>query len=224
MVSLSNHDVAAPVACPEPRRRDKLRVTTLFKCNSKLCYRTYVLEALILAICMLLLSLQLPIWVQLLILSGVLILIIPSIVAMLGGAPFVPSNRSSFLRMMEWAKIKKGERVYDLGCGDGRFIFAAAAAGAKATGYELSIPVWLLAKIRSFFHPHSSIRYADFWKQDYRDADVVFCYLLPKTMQTFKKKIWPQLKPKTRVISHAFAMEGVKPEKKEGTVMLYVKK
>ena len=102
-------------------------------------------------------------------------------------------------------------------------MFAAAAAGANAVGYELSIPVWLLAKVRSFFHPRSSIQYKNFWKQDYHDADVIFVYLLPKTMQTFKKKIWPQLRKGTRVISHAFAMEGVKPEKKEGTVMLYIK-
>mgnify|MGYP003394391697 CR=1 FL=1 len=182
-----------------------------------------MLEALILALCMLLLSMELPIWVQLLILVGVMLLMIPSISAMLYGAPFVPTNRSSFIRMMEWAKIKKGERVYDLGCGDGRFVFAAAAAGANAVGYELSIPVWLLAKVRSFFHPRSSIQYKNFWKQDYHDADVIFVYLLPKTMQTFKKKIWPQLRKGTRVISHAFAMEGVKPEKKEGTVMLYIK-
>ena len=70
-----------------------------------------MLEALILALCMLLLSMELPIWVQLLILVGVMLLMIPSISAMLYGAPFVPTNRSSFIRMMEWAKIKKGERV-----------------------------------------------------------------------------------------------------------------
>ena len=182
-----------------------------------------MLEALILGLCMLLLSLHLPIVVQLVLLVCIMLLMLPSLYAMWYGAPFVPTNANSMERMMEWAQIKRGEHVYDLGCGDGRFIFAAAALGAKAVGYEMSIPVWCLAKIRSLFHKHASIRYADFWKQKYSNADVIFCYLLPKTMQTFKTVVWPQLRPGTRVLSHAFLMEGIIPKRKEGTVILYIK-
>ena len=56
------------------------------------------------------------------------------------GAPFVPTSRATLKKMMRLAKIKHGERVYDLGCGDGRLVRAAAEAGATATGYEVSLP------------------------------------------------------------------------------------
>jgi len=125
--------------------------------------------------------------------------------------------------MLRLARIKPGEMVYDLGCGDGRIVFAAQKAGAQAVGYELSAPTYLLAKLRSLAHPGSRIEYKNFWTQDYSKADVIFCYLLMSSMQTFKDKIWPNLKPGCRVVSHAFTMKGVTPEREEDGVILYVK-
>jgi SAM-dependent methyltransferase len=137
--------------------------------------------------------------------------------------PFVPTSRKTLKAMLRLAAIKRGETVYDLGCGDGRIIFAAAAEGAKAIGYEFSIPTYLVAKARSFFHPGSRVCYANYWKKRFGDADVVFCYLLHETMQTFKEKIWPQLKPGCRVVSNAFRMKGVPVMRSEDGAHLYVK-
>lgn len=159
-----------------------------------------------------------PLWAIL-----IFLFVLPGIYATSKGAPFIPTSSKLVRRMIELAKIQPGEHVYDLGCGDGRFIFAAARAGANAIGYEYSIPTFLLAKLRSLTHPHAQIRYADFWAQDYRSADVIFCYLLKDTMQTFKQKIWPQLKPGTRVVSHSFRMEGIDPEYQEKDVVVYRK-
>lgn len=148
---------------------------------------------------------------------------LPGIYAMLRGAPFVPTMRATQERMFGLANIKNGETVYDLGCGDGRLVFAAAKKGARAIGYEFSVPTFVLAKLLSFFHARSSIRFANMWKQDYKNADVLFCYLLTDTMQTFKKVVWPQLKPGTRVVSHAFKMKGIEPSKTDHDVVLYIK-
>ncbi len=179
-----------------------------------------MLEALLLLAVILLIPLTREyIWVPLL----AVVLIIPGTYATWTGAPFVPTGRKIMNTMITLADIKKGEKVYDLGCGDGRLIFAAATRGATAVGYEFSIPTFLIAKFRSFFHRRSKIQMRDFWKQNYNDADVIFVYLLPETMQTFKRVVWPQLKSGTRVVSHAFKMEGIEPATKEGTVVLYVK-
>ncbi len=148
---------------------------------------------------------------------------LPGIYAMLRGAPFVPTMKSTQERMLKLAKISKGDTVYDLGCGDGRLVFAAAKKGAKAIGYEFSVPTFALAKLLSFFNRGASIRYGDMWKKDYRDADVIFCYLLTDTMQTFKKIVWPQLKKGTRVVSHSFKMKGVEPSKIDQDSVLYIK-
>ncbi len=150
-------------------------------------------------------------------------IIIPGTYANWKGAPFVPTTKRVMKTMFKLANIKKGEKVYDLGCGDGRIVFQAAKLKAKAVGYEFSIPTFLIAKFLSLFHKNATIQMRDFWSQDYKDADVIFCYLLTESMQTFKLVVWPQLKPGTRVISHAFKMKGIAPKKKEGTVVLYVK-
>lgn len=189
-----------------------------------LSYAGLMLEALSLGLVMVILGFALPLPVQVLLFVCAVALMIPGIYAMATGAPFVPTRKDLLKRMIAAAHIQPGDKVYDLGCGDGRIVFAAAALGANAVGYELSVPTWLLAKIRSLFHPGSSIQLKNFWKQDYRDADVIFCYLLQDTMQIFKEAIWPRLKPGTRVISHAFTMDGITAVSNEKYVIVYVKK
>lgn len=157
--------------------------------------------------------------------AGALLLIcLPGILVMRGAAPFVTTSRKTMLAMLALANIKAGDHVYDLGCGDGRLVFASAKKDTVAIGYEMSVPAYLLAKSSSLFHRNSSIRFGDLWKQNYRDADVIFCYFLKDTMQDFEKKIWPTLKKGCRVVSHAFAMNNVKMEKREGDAVLYMKR
>lgn len=138
--------------------------------------------------------------------------------------PFVPTFKRDARTMLQLATIRPGETMYDAGCGDGRLVFAAAAVGAKAIGYEYSIPVFLYAWLRSFFHRNATIRYGDMWKQRYDDADIIFCYLLPDIMKQFEEIIWPQLKPGCRVVSHAFRLKNVAPAVTEKGIHLYVKK
>lgn len=151
------------------------------------------------------------------------VFVIPGMYATWAGAPFVPTPKKTLKRMIELSAIKPGETVFDLGCGDGRLVFAAAARGANAVGYEYSIPTYMLAKLRSLFHRRSSIKFANFWTIDFRSADVIFCYLLTDTMQTFRTKIWPQLKPGCRVVSHSFRMKDVEPLVEEPDIIMYRK-
>lgn len=137
--------------------------------------------------------------------------------------PFIPTPTKTVDDMLALAQIAPGKRAYDLGCGDGRIVIAAASKGAEAIGYEFSLPTYALAKLRTWRHPRATIRYGNFWKKDISDADVVFCYLLVHTMRDFHTLIWPQLKPGCRVVSHAFRMPGVEPEKLRGDAVLYVK-
>ncbi|PIZ73931.1 hypothetical protein COY06_04860 [Candidatus Peregrinibacteria bacterium CG_4_10_14_0_2_um_filter_41_8] len=160
-----------------------------------------------------------PIWIFV----GMLIISLPGIYAMVTGAPFVPTSKKVLRKMMTLAKLTKGQKVYDLGCGDGRLIFAASKEGANAVGYELSFPTYVLAKIKSLFFPGSKIQYKNFWTQDYKDADVIFCFLLKDTMQKFYKIVWPQLRPGCKVVSHAFKIDGLKPSDKIDSAVLYIK-
>lgn len=149
------------------------------------------------------------------------LLILPGLYAAIIGGPFVPSNRKRHKAMISLADLTDNDILYDIGCGDGRLVFSAAPYVKKAIGYELSIPLYLFAKLKSLFKKRSEIRYGNIWKQDYKDADVIFCYLLPASMKRFYKEIWPTLKPGTRVISNAFQIHDLKPAKKDDKVYLY---
>lgn len=159
-----------------------------------------------------------PRWV----LIVITLMLIPGFYAAITSGPFVPSSRKRHQIMLKLADLQPTDIVYDLGCGDGRLVFCSAKSVKKAIGYELSIPLYLFGKIRQLFsRKHAFIRYGNIWKQDYKDANVVFCYLLPKAMKQFYREIWPTLKPGTRVISNAFQIHEIKPVAQEEKVYLY---
>ena len=153
------------------------------------------------------------------------ILLIPMLKT-LGSAPFVPSKKERVDAMLKLADLKPSDKVWELGCGDGRIIRSAARKGvAEAVGYEISLPLIAYTRIVSFIQRLPvSIQFQDIWKLDYKNVDVVFCYLLTVAMKRFEAEIWPTLKPGTRVVSNAFPMKGIKEDSREGNVYLYIKK
>lgn len=147
------------------------------------------------------------------------------------GAPFVPTGKKIAQKMIELANIKSGEKVYDLGCGDGRLVFAAAEQGADAVGVEISLPVYWWARfLQKIGKKKGTIRHGSMWNTDISDADVVFLYLFPKMVERFQTELFPKLKSGARVIAHGFAMKQHEPVqvwrpegKKRGKLLVYVK-
>lgn len=146
-----------------------------------------------------------------------LIILGPTCYAMIFGAPFVPTRMEQVDRMLKAAKIKKGQKVYDLGCGDGRLVYKAAKEyGANAVGYEFSPLVWLWARFLKLFFWRSSakVQLRNFWHQDISDADVIVCYLLPFSMEKMEERLIKQLKKGTLIVSHAFRFPNLKEVKR----------
>lgn len=137
-----------------------------------------------------------------------MVISIPTVMAMINGAPYVPTPMDRVKKMVALAKLKKGQRVYDLGCGDGRFVYIAANKyGAKATGIELSPMVYLLAKLRQLiWKSKAEIRFGNFKFHDLSDAEVIFCYLLPETLQKIQPDLNKQLKKGVKIFSYAFTI------------------
>ena len=133
-------------------------------------------------------------------------ILVPTAAALINGAPFVPTPMLAVKKMVELAKIKKGEKVYDIGCGDGRTVYLASKLfGAEGIGFELSPMVYLLAVIRKFlWKSKAKIVFGNFKNHSLKDADVVFCYLMPGTLQFLQKKLETELKPGARVVTYAF--------------------
>ncbi len=159
-----------------------------------------------------------------------IIISVPILKAMLG-APFVPTPKKTMQKMFKQAKVKPGQVVYDLGCGDGRFIRTAAREHqAKAIGIELNPFLYLYTKIRSWNKKDETILCNDFSKVNLSDADVVICYLLPKTMAKIENKLDSELKKGAKIISHGFKFKTWKPidmlmpeEKEYGRIYIYEK-
>jgi len=128
-------------------------------------------------------------------------------------APWVPTGSRDIKRFLKLAEIKPGWKFYDLGCGDGRLVVAAAKQGAVAEGFEISLLPYLLSKIRLLFRKNINVkvRYKDFWHSHLGDADIVYFYLMPKVYPKLRQKFESELKKGTKVISYVWPIDGWRP-------------
>ncbi|MFX0006397.1 MAG: SAM-dependent methyltransferase [Promethearchaeota archaeon] len=133
---------------------------------------------------------------------------------MLKGAPWIPTQMKKVLQMLSLAEIQSEEILYDLGCGDGRFIIKAARRfGAKAVGIELNLFLYLWCQLAITIlglRRKVKIQYGNFFKHDLSDADVVICYLLPETNDKLEDKLLRELKPTARIISNSFVFNKLR--------------
>ncbi len=142
------------------------------------------------------------------------------VIANVYGAPFVPTPMRAVKRMLELAKIKPGNVVVDIGCGDGRLaIMADQIYHAQAFGFELSPPIFLYAKLRILFKrikTKALIAFKDSRYIDLSEVDVVVLFMMPNPLRDFwKKKFEKELPPGARVISYAFSIPGWEPSHTE---------
>jgi len=127
--------------------------------------------------------------------------------------PYVPTSHRVVRKMVELAGIRGNQKVYDLGCGDGRILITAKKKHPeiRAEGYELSLGVWMLAKLKvCYSRLPIPIYMKNYLKADLSDAEVIFLYLFPEVMPKLKKKFDAELQPGTCVISHGFPFTGKK--------------
>jgi len=146
------------------------------------------------------------------------------------GAPYVWTPGRAVREIFKIAGLKKGDKVYDLGAGNGRnLIIADKEFGAQALGFELSPILYLAAKINFFIRgaKRSQISWRNFYKQNLADADLIFCFLSAHAMAKLKPKFEAELRPGTKVISYAFSIHGWTPKHVlsgyPGNVYLYEK-
>ena len=132
--------------------------------------------------------------------------------------PFVPTPQEVVDKMIELGGVKKGDTVYDLGSGDGRIVITAAKKGARAVGFEIDGD--LLKESRQNIQKAgvenlAEIRQQDILTVDLSPASVVTMYLLPDVNLKLRPNVLSQMKPGSRVVSHAFDMGDWKPDKTE---------
>ncbi|WP_028297684.1 SAM-dependent methyltransferase [Olivibacter sitiensis] len=141
--------------------------------------------------------------------------------------PYVPTDQDVVEAMLSMADVKKGDKLYDLGCGDGRIVVTAAKKyGIEGVGIDIDPERIKEAKqnaVNAGVTDKVTFTQQDLFTTDFSDATVLTLYLLPSVNMKLRPKIL-NLKPGTRVVSHDFDMGDWKPDKqtKVGTATLYL--
>lgn len=124
--------------------------------------------------------------------------------------PFVPTPQAVVDRMLELAKVKSDDLIYDLGSGDGRIVITAAKRyGARGIGIDLDPQRVREARQNAReAGVENKVQFinGDLFKTDLSNASVVTLYLLNSVNRDLRPQLWKQLKVGTRVVSHAFDM------------------
>ncbi len=147
-------------------------------------------------------------------------------------APFVPTSQKMVEKLLKLTNFKDGDHIIELGSGDGRFLRTAGKKFTNITGIGYEWIWWLpilsnkLAKKEKIF-PRIKFERANFFDKDLSNADWVVIYLMPNAMPKVLKKLKSELKTGTKILSHAFPIDGLKlikelPKDEIGTrVFLY---
>jgi SAM-dependent methyltransferase len=131
--------------------------------------------------------------------------------------PYVPTTEAAVDAMLKLAEVKKTDTVYDLGCGDGRIVIAAAKKyGAHAVGIDINPERIKEAKENAkTAGVENLVRFEekDLFEADIHDATVVTLFLLPTINLKLLPKLQHDLKPGTRIVSNTFDMGDWKADK-----------
>ena len=131
--------------------------------------------------------------------------------------PYLPTDQHVVNKMLEMAKVTKGDYLFDLGCGDGRIVITAAKLGARALGIDID-----LERLRECHHNLRNtelkslieFRRQSFFDIDLRPATVVALYLLPAINRRLRPKLLWELRPGTRIIANQFEIADWLPDEK----------
>lgn len=141
---------------------------------------------------------------------------------------YVPTPQPVVDAMLRLAKLQPGEKVYDLGCGDGRAVVTAARDfGAHGVGVDIDPARVRDSKAnveKAAVGERVEIRQADLFEMEFSDADVLFLYLLPSLNVRLRPRILDELKAGTRVVSNSFRMGDWEPDQSidvAGRVVFY---
>jgi predicted O-methyltransferase YrrM len=130
--------------------------------------------------------------------------------------PYVATPPAVVAKMLELARVTKDDVVYDLGSGDGRIVIVAAQRfGARGVGVEIDPELVLEAHEnaqRAGVADRVQFLLQDLFETDLRAATVVTLYLMESVNLQLRPKLWRELRPGTRVVSHDFRMGDWQPE------------
>jgi cyclopropane fatty-acyl-phospholipid synthase-like methyltransferase len=143
-------------------------------------------------------------------------------------APYLPSSPSVVEQMLDLAGVGPGDRLIDLGCGDGRIVLAAARRGATALGVDLDperVARARRAAAEAGLDALATFRVQDLFRTSLAEASVVTMFLLAHVNCFLEGRLRTRLRPGARVVSHLYSMRKWAPDtmvELEGRRRLYL--
>lgn len=141
---------------------------------------------------------------------------------------YVPTPPEVVDAMLEMADVKDGDVLYDLGSGDGRIPIAAVKRANLQKAVGIDIDPTRIQEANDNARAQGvtgkvEFRQADLFTSDFSDASVITLYLLDSLNEKLRPKLLAELKPGTRIVSHAFRMGDWEPEESKmvGSSMIY---
>jgi len=136
------------------------------------------------------------------------------------GAPWHPLSNATIRHILDFAEVAPGDKVYDLGSGDGRILISAAKDyGAEGVGVEIDpVKVWisrLLARMAGVADRVRVVR-GSVYDFDCRSADVLFLHLTHQMLDKLFPEIQDRLKPSVRIVCFKFSPRKMSPQKFDG--------
>lgn len=138
---------------------------------------------------------------------------------LLNGALYIPTDDDTVRRMLSVAELKPGDRLVDLGSGDGRLVIAAAKQGIEAKGYEINpILVWLSNRTirKEGLQDLASVEWKDFWSADMSRYNIVMVFGIAHIMKRLERLLKKELQPGSRIVCNLFSFPTWQGARKEG--------
>lgn len=147
---------------------------------------------------------------------------------------FIPTPDDAIAAMVDLAQIHPQDVVYDLGCGDGRLLIQAAQTrGMRGVGIDIDpvrIAEAIAAAAQAGVSDRLTFRQGNLYDSDFREATVIFLYLMPHLNERLIPALQAQAQPGTRIVSHQFPMGDWPPQQvvklipsaEESTLYLWV--
>jgi cyclopropane fatty-acyl-phospholipid synthase-like methyltransferase len=143
------------------------------------------------------------------------------------GAHYMPTTNEIVIQMLTMAELKPGDKLVDIGSGDGRILIAAAQQGIESVGYEINplLVLWSRSRIkRAGMDTLARVYIKNFWGVNFSEFSVVMVYGIPHIMSSLEKKLDRELKPGARILCNSFPLPSksrLGNDLKEGSITRY---
>jgi cyclopropane fatty-acyl-phospholipid synthase-like methyltransferase len=140
------------------------------------------------------------------------------------GAPYEPISEEKLDKLFEISNVKKGDKVVDLGSGDGRIVMGFAKKGILAHGFEINPILVLLSRWRikrAGLEKNAFIYWKNFWNVDLYCYDVVVFFQYKTIMKRLRNKFKKELNSGAKILSYYWDFPEWKSLKQKSGIYLY---